>query len=100
MDQIWSNLVTGAGNVGVSLLSNKGKEIEGKYQTELQALYNQRDLSKAQFETELAKINANRASDLQTLSNERTKSTAIVIGIVVVALGTLAAVTVWALRRK
>ena len=100
MNQLWASIVTTTGNLGVSFLSNRGKEIEGEYKTELQKLANESNLSKAEFETKLAQINASRATQLEELSNERSKSTMIVIAVIVLGIGLLATLTVLALKKK
>ncbi len=89
-----------AGTAGLTLLSNKGKEIEGQYKTELQKLANEGNLSQKEYETKLAAINANRVTQLQELSNERQKSNLVAIGVIVLGVGILVTVVVLALKRK
>ena len=95
-----NNILNYAGSIGINLLSNRGKQIEGEYKTELQKLANEGNLSKAEFETKLAAINAARATQLEELSNERTKSSLIIIGVVVLGLGLLITLAVVALKKK
>lgn len=100
MNNLWSSVVSTTGNLGLGFLSNKGKEIEGEYKTELAKLANDGTLTKAQFETELAKINSARATQLETLSNERNKSTLVTVAVIVLGLGILAAGVVLVLKKK
>lgn len=95
-----SNLVNYAGSFGLNLLSNKGKEIEAEYKTELAKLNNQGIESKSEYETKLAAINASRTTQLQELSNERTKSSLIIVAVVVLGLGLLVTLAVVALKKK
>ena len=95
-----SSLVNYAGSIGLNILSNKGKEIEAEYKTELAKLANESSLTKAEFETKLAAINAARTTQLQELSNERSKSNLIGIGVIVLGIGILVTVVVLALKRK
>lgn len=95
-----TSLIGFAGNFGTTLLSNKGKEIEAEYKTELAKLANESSLTSKEFETKLAAINSERATQLQELSNERTKSTLITVAVILLGLGIVAAVVIIALKKK
>jgi hypothetical protein len=95
-----TSLVGTLGGVANGFLSNKAKMIEADYKTEIQQLYNARDLTKAQFETKLAEINARRSTDLEQLKNERTKTTVIGVAVVVVVLGVLGTLIYVSLKKS
>lgn len=100
MNNLWSSIVTTTGNLGLGFLTNKGKEIEGEYKTELAKLNNEGINSKSEYEARLAAINASRTTQLQELSNERQKSTLVVVAVIVLGLGILGTAVVLALKKK
>ncbi len=95
-----TSLVNFAGSIGLGFLSNRAKQIEGKYNTELKKLSNENNLTLSEYQNKLAQINASMATELKELSNERARSSLIIIGIVVVVLGAMGTAVVFALKGK
>lgn len=55
-----NNAVSTGGNIALGLIGNEGKNIQGRYQTELQKLLNDKTLTESQFKVKLAELNAER----------------------------------------
>lgn len=95
-----TSLINFASSLGFNFLSNKGKQIESSYNTELQRILNEGNLTKFQYEEKLAEINTLRATQLQELANERAKSSMTIIGVVVLGLALLGTLVSLALKQK
>lgn len=90
-----SSLVGDAGDIGLGLVQNRGKQIEGEYKVELQKLLNDQTKTKAELDSELAKLNATREAALGEVKTEQTKLY-LGYGLAIVAvLGIVIGVIVW-----
>lgn len=90
-----SSLVGDAGDIGLGLVQNRGKQIEGEYKVELQKLLNDQTKTKAELDSELAKLNATREAQLGEVKTEQTKLY-LGYGLAIVAvIGVVVGIVVW-----
>jgi hypothetical protein len=90
-----TSLVGDVGDIGISLVQNRGKQIEGEYKVELQKLLNDQTKTKAELDSELAKLNASRDAQLGEIKTEQTKLY-LGYGLAIVAvIGVVVGLIVW-----
>jgi LPXTG-motif cell wall-anchored protein len=76
-----TSVVNTGGQIGLGLVNNKTKEIEGNYAVKLKELGNNQTLTTQQFEVELAKLNAQRDAALAEVSSGKFNNTLILVGV-------------------
>jgi hypothetical protein len=79
-----TSVVNTGGQIGLGLVNNKTKEIEGNYAVKLTELGNDRSLTTQQFNVELAKLNAQRDQDLAAASSSKLNSVLVLVGVLAV----------------
>jgi len=67
------SLIGDVGDLGLGLVQNRGKQIEGQYKVELQQLLNDNTKTKGQVDAELGRLNAERDAKLGEIKTEQTK---------------------------
>lgn len=68
-----ANLLNTGGQLGLTALQNRGKEIQGEYSVELQKLLNNATKTKAEVDVELAKLNASRDQALGAVETSKAR---------------------------
>ena len=68
-----TSLIGDAGDIGLGIVQNNGKQIDGQYKVELQKLLNDQTKTKAELEVELGKLNASRDAQLAAVNSANTK---------------------------
>lgn len=89
------NLIGDVGDIGVGLVQNRGKQIEGTYKVELQKLLNDQTKTKAELDAELAKLNASRDAAIAQVNADNLK---LYLGYglaAIVVIGVVVAVVTW-----
>lgn len=89
------NLLGDAGDIGLGLVQNKGKQIEGQYKVELQKLINDQTKTQAEVNAELARLNTARDAALGDVKTEQAK---IYLGYglgIVAVIGVVVALLAW-----
>ncbi len=86
-----ASVVNTGGQIGLGLVGNKTKEIEGNYAVRLKELSNNATLSTQQFNVELAKLNAERDSALNEINEGKFNNVLILVGVLAV-IGAITAV--------
>jgi LPXTG-motif cell wall-anchored protein len=82
--------VTTGGQIGLNLVGNKTKEIEGNYAVKLKELANNASLNDQQFKIELAKLDAEKDEALtKTNGTKQTQLFLLVGGLAVITAITL-----------
>lgn len=90
-----TSLVGDVGDIGIGLVQNRGKQIEGEYKVELQKLLNDQTKTKAELDTELTRLNAQRDAALGEVRTEQTK-VYLGYGLAIVAVvGIVVGIVVW-----